>query len=191
MRARSQRGAALIIALVMLVIMTMLGLTTMNTSVVEERMAGNVRNREVSFDAAEAAVREAEDTIFNGDYYAMSPKNGTDNPVYEPQLDPANPDWWQLGDWWDPGAENTAAGWQEREGDIGMDDEDVVGATAAMPQYLVEYLSFFTRDLNCGVDIQAAATQDCYRYAYRITGRGWGANTNAVTVVQSVYADRN
>ena len=51
-----QRGAALITALVMLVILTMLGLSSMSTNTMEERMAANSQETNRSFQAAESGL---------------------------------------------------------------------------------------------------------------------------------------
>ena len=55
-----ERGAVLIVALVFLVIMTVLGVTAMRTTTLQERMAGNVRDSNLAFQSAEAALREGE-----------------------------------------------------------------------------------------------------------------------------------
>ncbi len=57
---RQQSGAALVVSLIFLVILTLLGLTAMQTGILEERMAGNTRDRNLAFQAAEAAMRDAE-----------------------------------------------------------------------------------------------------------------------------------
>jgi Tfp pilus assembly protein PilV len=51
-----QRGAALITALMFLIIMTMLALTSMGTNTLEERMASNSQQINRSFQAAEAGI---------------------------------------------------------------------------------------------------------------------------------------
>lgn len=55
-----QRGVALIVALVFLLIMTLLGATAMQTTSQQETMAGNTRQRNLAFQATEAALREGE-----------------------------------------------------------------------------------------------------------------------------------
>jgi type IV pilus assembly protein PilX len=59
---RGQKGAALIIGLIILVVLTLIGVQAMRTSIVQERMAGNMRERNVAFQAAEAALRVGEAT---------------------------------------------------------------------------------------------------------------------------------
>lgn len=58
-----QAGAVLIVSLVVLLIVTMIGVSSMRGSVLEEKMAGNVRDRNVAFQGAESTMREAEDFI--------------------------------------------------------------------------------------------------------------------------------
>ena len=62
---RRQRGTALIIAMLFLVILGMLGVTTMTATTLEERMAGNTRDRDLAMQAAEAALRDAERDLTN------------------------------------------------------------------------------------------------------------------------------
>lgn len=54
---RQQQGVVLIIALVILVLVTLVGLSTIRTTTMEEKMAGNSRDRDKAFQAAEAAVQ--------------------------------------------------------------------------------------------------------------------------------------
>ncbi len=56
-RQRGQRGVTLIITLVMLVLVTLVIVSTVRTSTMDEKMAGNARDRDKAFQAAEAAVQ--------------------------------------------------------------------------------------------------------------------------------------
>ena len=55
-----QHGAALITALSILLVLTVLGIATVSTTVLQERMAGNARDYEVAFEQAESGLRAAE-----------------------------------------------------------------------------------------------------------------------------------
>lgn len=55
----SQQGAALIVALIFLAVLALLGITAAQTTQLEERMAGNTRDRDLAFQSAEAALRWA------------------------------------------------------------------------------------------------------------------------------------
>jgi type IV pilus assembly protein PilX len=51
-----QRGMALVISLVLLVVVTLVGLAGMRGTILQERMAGGAYDRETAFQAAEAAL---------------------------------------------------------------------------------------------------------------------------------------
>ena len=55
-----QRGVVLIVALVVLLVLSLLGISSMQGTVMEERMAGNMYDRNLAFQAAEAALRAGE-----------------------------------------------------------------------------------------------------------------------------------
>lgn len=59
----SQRGVTLLIALIFLLVLSMLGIWGMTSNSLQERMAGNTRNRDLAFEAAEAALDYAENTL--------------------------------------------------------------------------------------------------------------------------------
>lgn len=57
------RGAALITGLLILTVMTILGLASMRGTILQERMAGNLKEQASAFQAADAAVQAALTTI--------------------------------------------------------------------------------------------------------------------------------
>jgi len=54
-----QRGAALAISLILLVVVALLGLTAMRGTIMQQKMASNAHDRELAFQSAEAAMRVA------------------------------------------------------------------------------------------------------------------------------------
>ncbi len=57
---QQQSGAALITSLIFLTFLTILGMSTLGTAMLESRMAGNSRDRNLAFQAAEMGLRDAE-----------------------------------------------------------------------------------------------------------------------------------
>ena len=55
-----QNGAVLIFCLVFLAILTALGITGMESTILEERMSGNMRDFNLAFQAAESALKNGE-----------------------------------------------------------------------------------------------------------------------------------
>jgi len=78
----AQQGAALITALVLLVILTMLGLSSMRTNVMEERMAANSQEIIRAFQAAESGLESA---FGNSDAFNIS--HTIDNPLTVNDID--------------------------------------------------------------------------------------------------------
>lgn len=68
--ARRERGAVLFVALVFLILVTLLALTATSTSILQEKMTGGMRNRQLGLMGAESALRGGEaffsTAIFNG-----------------------------------------------------------------------------------------------------------------------------
>jgi type IV pilus assembly protein PilX len=58
-----ERGAVLIISLLLLLVMTILAISISQTSTLEERMAGNSRDQEMAFQAAESGLRAGESAL--------------------------------------------------------------------------------------------------------------------------------
>ena len=72
-------GAVLIISLIMLLLLTIIGVTAIQTTSLEEKMAGNMRDQNLAFQAAESALRVGETetaTIAASDFYT-----GSTNPL--------------------------------------------------------------------------------------------------------------
>ncbi len=57
---KTQQGAVLVIALIMLLALTLLGTTAVQTTVMQERMAGNVLDRTQAFQHSESLARSTE-----------------------------------------------------------------------------------------------------------------------------------
>lgn len=58
-----QRGMALLISLIMLLLLTMIGISSMQNATMQEKMSGSVMNRNQSFQVAEASLRVGENVV--------------------------------------------------------------------------------------------------------------------------------
>ncbi|MCP4766168.1 MAG: hypothetical protein GY875_07835 [Gammaproteobacteria bacterium] len=59
----SQRGVSLVVALVMLIVLTLIGVSSMNTAIVELKMAGSAQQQSVALNRANELLRVAEDDV--------------------------------------------------------------------------------------------------------------------------------
>ena len=62
-RRLGQAGVVLVTSLIILLVMTMIGVTAMQSTMLDERMAGNQKDSALAFEAAEAALRHVADLI--------------------------------------------------------------------------------------------------------------------------------
>ncbi|EJM68678.1 hypothetical protein PMI29_02152 [Pseudomonas sp. GM49] len=68
MTCYTQRGMALLVSLVFLLLLTLIGLSSMQSATLQEKMAGSVALRNQSFQSAEAALRVGESGVQRENY---------------------------------------------------------------------------------------------------------------------------
>ena len=181
-RSFNQHGVSLVIVMIFLVILSVLGVSAIQTSTLSSRIARNESDRNLAFQAAEAALRDGELDVRNkrfdksqcvkgvggcrvqltegGTYFVPACAFGRCAVVVG-----AAPVW------------ETASRWTTTGGSVnygrytGAADLPLV---AQQPRYLLEYLSVTTNP------------------AYRITAVGFGANTSSQVMLQIVViVDKN
>jgi len=91
-RRAAQRGVALVVALLLLVVITLVGLAAVRGTIMQQRMAANHFDRQVAFQSAEAAMRAATALIASnpGDIARNCQAGGVfcqGNPFDDPNLD--------------------------------------------------------------------------------------------------------
>ena len=82
----AQRGVTLIFMLVMLVLITLVTVSTVRTTTMDEKMAGNARDRNKALQAAEAAVSKCLDDLATGSYPTskkLAPTTPPSPPLWE------------------------------------------------------------------------------------------------------------
>lgn len=182
--ARPQRGFSLIVGLIFLVAITLLGVIAMKNTVLQERMAGGMRDRSLAFQAAEAALRDAKLDLLNlragGTVCAAADNCHPNNPI---QLESGFDAACTLGRCFS--ANGLYAGqpaWVTFPLDQGPSvvhgfytGSPAIAGVAARPRYLIEAFT----------DQNGLNQPKGY---YRITARAVGANLNTVVVLQEVFA---
>lgn len=85
--SKRQAGAVLVISLFILVVITLIGVSAIQTTTLEEKMTGNMRDHDLAFQAAESALRDAEINIIENqvtDPFDWFPDNinGANRPLF-------------------------------------------------------------------------------------------------------------
>lgn len=170
-----QSGAVLVVSLIMLLLLTIIGVTSMQTTSLEEKMAGNMRDRNIAFQAAEAALRDAERDLSNASSSANRNITGISSFVADCGAS-------TTGSNIDDGLCYTAGGY-------GTPIWTTVNMTAAPS---VAYGSFTGAAAIANLSAQPRYIIEGLTtgspFYYRITVRAQGANPNTVVWLQAVYS---
>jgi type IV pilus assembly protein PilX len=176
LRPPHQQGVALIMAMVFLMILTIIGVTVMSTTSLQEKMAGNVQDKHSAFQAAESALRAAE-AVVEGWLAKPTDFVANTNGHYIPQPGSTMP-WWESVDW-DPA------------GGAALTIAETIDGVSTQPTYIIEDLGQLpgtgggASSIVTGFAPPSAVAGDASMY--RITARGIGRTNTAISVVQSVY----
>lgn len=162
--AINQKGVVLVTGLVFLVMMTILGVTAMQNTVLEERMAGNLRDENLAFQAAEAALREGERFLEQITLPAFNGSDGLYHHASSPAPDPM-----------------TWTGWTTS----GKTTTTTITGAASQPRYIIEQLVSVPFQGTKGSAQQSPVTN--MSNMYRVIARGVGGTDSAVVVLQSIY----
>ncbi len=162
----NERGAVLITGLLILVILTMLGLVAMQSSTLQEKMAYNMTNRTLAFQAAEAALREGEALLQS----AVLPVFDGSNGLYalNTNVDVLTLDWVANGRLMTDSAGNP---------------QNLITGVAAPPRYIVEELGGLPSESGSLV----AGTPLTDEVMYRVTARGVGSINAGEVILQSTF----
>ena len=162
--AQSQRGVSLVIVLILLLIMTLLGLAVLRSTLLEERMTANLYDRSLSFQAAEAALREAEEIAAT---VPAAPSSGCDSDGVC-----ATPAAGEADRWRDP----AFSGW--------INASSEVNTRSTPTSFFIEYMGEAPTWPGC--DRMSPVPAQCLSPTYRITARSAEAN-RAQVILQTNY----
>lgn len=171
-----QKGVVLITGIIFLVILTILVLAIMRSATLEERMSGNARNRQLALQAAEAVLRDAEDSLFSAtstfttDFEATDFSSACTNGLCTRPA--ANTYRWKTAATW--GATTSRSFATPASGTAFS-----LAGVPSQPRYIVEYFG------SEGGQVQKI----CPKLLFRVTARGVG-NDSSVVYLQNTYRHR-
>jgi type IV pilus assembly protein PilX len=156
---RKQRGVALVVALILLLVATLIGLAASRGTVLQERMSANTYDRSLAFQRSEAALRAAEAAITAD--WRIANLGGLDCTVVACDIVPSD------------AFDGSAATWADVPANFNVND----ALTPALPQYHIAFMGTGRSETNLGQSDNAdaanygsSAPPDNLAY-YRVTAR--------------------
>ncbi|HEY0745249.1 MAG TPA: PilX N-terminal domain-containing pilus assembly protein [Steroidobacteraceae bacterium] len=165
-----QSGVVMFVALILLLILSLLGVTAARMQTVEERMARNEDNRQLGAQSAEAALRSAETGLLTGIYVNFA---GNTNGLYAPLFINGSP---LTGmDWTSPTAALPYAG-------PAMSN---LPPSVPIPKFVIESLPSVAVK---GDDISVSSLNPASPpvTVFRVTAQGVGADGTSTTTLQTI-----
>ena len=168
-------GVALFISLVLLLVLTILGVSVVQTTSLEIRMARNEHDSLLAFQSAESALRDAENQIEATTTTVNFVDTGANG-------------------LWTVAPLNQANRWEDAA--IWNDGRTIVAPTAvaaiagqAQPRYMIEHVASVVRSENAyqmESDYGGGAGADQVE-VFRVTARGFGGSPNSRATLQTTY----
>jgi type IV pilus assembly protein PilX len=167
--ASGQRGVVLFVALILLLILSLLGVTAARMQTSEERMARNEDNHQIGAQAAEAALRSAESNLRTGLYTFPSSSPG----MYTPTWATGSPV--TTVDWTSPAAVMSYSG----------PPLSSLPTAAQTPKIVVESLPAVAGG-GSSISVTNLNPNTPPVVVYRVTAHGTGADGTSTTTLQSI-----
>ncbi|WP_337244983.1 PilX N-terminal domain-containing pilus assembly protein [Luteimonas sp. gir] len=169
----SERGISLIVVMVLLVITALLGIAILRSATLQERMSANTRDRGLAFEAAEAALRYAQENVLGVVPDVKAPDQTWDN------ITPTATHCKNLG----VCPTGSAASWKK------VPSGAFNPGLAVAPEYWVEYLGKGPAVPGACENMGPAHELNCQNPIYRITARS-GAEGRADVTLQANIISR-
>ena len=173
---QTQAGVVLVISLIILLLLTIIGLFAMQTTALEEKMAGNLRDKNLAFQAAEFELRVAKNALDPPNPPLIFTATGTGGLYLDDIPNSPNPiptatailtdTFWSS----EPHSIPTVTGLGNR-----IDDNP--------PVYIIQKLPEFQPPSGNAI-LLGTKINNCQ--PYKITVRATGGTTNTVVVLQSI-----
>jgi type IV pilus assembly protein PilX len=176
-----QRGVALVVALILLIVITLVGLAAVHGTIMQQKMTSNFYDRQLAFQASEAALRQAEAIVQATTPPGISSQirdcSTTASPVNKCLANPF--------------ADTSTA--------VAAFIQPVPpafftpGGSAGQPQYIIEYLGYFTIPAPKVKQLSGStgygANPQTSAYFYRLTALSGPATVQdrASVTLQSIY----
>jgi type IV pilus assembly protein PilX len=168
----NQKGSALVVALTILLVLTILGVSAMRGTALQDKMAGNALDSQIAFEAAEFALRQAEillesQTLSEADY---GPNGGTGGYFDFKGL---NPEAWTIENNWNNNA---------------VDANTYNGNVSRFPHFMIQKVDAKVNlEDSPGLGGGYGVDRFVGLNVFQVSARGYGISPNSRVMLQVYY----
>ncbi len=202
--ARRQSGSALVVSLLLLTVMTLTSVISMQGTLLEEKMAGNTRDRQLAFEAAEAVIHAGEQYVESNTFvytdYTDTCAGGLctrreDDATYDNTAAPGDTGW--VDPRWD--LDGALDVWADGSGRYRQYVVEIA-ETHQRPRYIIEFAGYIPTDSTVTTTTNPPRWYESPQFSgdtgwqaewselFRITALGFGGTPNARVMVQTMYS---
>jgi type IV pilus assembly protein PilX len=157
---QKQTGMVLVVSMIMLLLLTLIGVTGTQVTSLEEKMAGNSRDQNIAFQAAESTLKEAEIFILTN---PIAPATYTGVAGLSPVAFSGTYDYMVSTSWSDANSVSTSASFADNF-------VNNAGVSITAPRYVIERLG--------------GSSPNTF---FKITARAQGISSGTQVVLQEVF----
>jgi len=178
---QQQAGTVLVFSLLMMLALTIIGISGIGNSVMEEKMVGGMRDRNNAFQAAEAALKRGQQfftplvgtAAFDGSAGQLGPHD-------------ADPNVWDPMSWTDLNSKSYL------DPIVTVADPTSLPNVSAQPRYILKYLGDTQTNIRRSLNIGGYGEQrDGSKVSnFRVTARGVGKDSGSVVILEAYFGKR-
>lgn len=185
--AKRQKGATLLICMVMLLIVTLLTIANVREVTLEERVTSNLRDRQGALNGAESALREGESRL--GANYGVPPTTGNCSGrelcvLTIPFSNDTDIDGW---DWW-----SGADGLAKSRPYLGPANDSSLSMLFSTPRWNATFIGFDPANSRGNVEVSDPdlRSKGVGPYYYQVNSASQGTSDRVLVTLQSVAVQR-
>ena len=183
-----QKGMVLVIGLILLTVLTLLAVTSMQSSSLQELMSNNMQDKTTAFEAAESAIRAAEVFLDNGGALNLGAFDDDESDGL-------------LGNLFDEAWNAEQINWDTEAVEVNSvivfdsnQPEATMGGVKSNPRYIIQHFGSVVPDADRNLNIDnsyGAGATDTLVEMFKITARGTGGSDNTVVFLEAMYGVSN
>lgn len=184
---KREQGMVLIFSMVILVLITMLGMTTLNIASLEKKMAANMQNSSIALQSAESVLSECERYLRETTTVDLEQRDKTqqlfglvDEAFRIIEANQLAEQWWLDEGFWQQ------YGFSTKDSTLLVADGELYKPVLP-PKCMIEYIGNGASAMDSDTSLYRGSNSADAKLLYRVTAFSYGASTLSQSIIQSHF----